>query len=132
MVLRVCRGTLRDEHAAHDAFQATFLALARHGGSLWTCDSVAPWLHRVTRRVAVRARADARRRQVFEGRAAELAIGRRVDTHQDHELRSASSRRSRGRSVRRVRSHLANLISWLATVRGHSVIEWRLLVGAEQ
>src|SRR3984957_1607563 len=49
MVLRVCRGVLRDEHAAEDAFQATFLVLARKSGSLWVRDSVGPWLHSVTR-----------------------------------------------------------------------------------
>ena len=35
MVLRTCRAVLRDEHDARDAFQATFLILARRGGSLW-------------------------------------------------------------------------------------------------
>ena len=35
MVLRVCRAALRDEHDAHDAFQATFLILVHKAASLW-------------------------------------------------------------------------------------------------
>jgi C-terminal processing protease CtpA/Prc len=42
LVLHACRAVLRDEHDALDAFQATFLALARRAGSLWVRDSVAP------------------------------------------------------------------------------------------
>jgi DNA-directed RNA polymerase specialized sigma24 family protein len=62
MVLRACRGILRDDHEAMDAFQATFLVLARKGGSLWVRDSIGPWLHRVACRAAGRAkRASARR-----------------------------------------------------------------------
>jgi RNA polymerase sigma factor (sigma-70 family) len=76
MVLRACRAILRDDHDAHDAFQATFLALVRRGGTLWVRDSLAPWLHRVARRVAIRAKTSARRRAEVERGAAALARDR--------------------------------------------------------
>jgi RNA polymerase sigma factor (sigma-70 family) len=71
MVFRVCRGVLRDEHAAEDAFQATFLVLARKAPSLWVRDSLGSWLHGVAHRVAARARSDAVRRHRHELRLAE-------------------------------------------------------------
>jgi RNA polymerase sigma factor (sigma-70 family) len=73
MVLRACRAILRDDHDAHDAFQATFLALVRRGGTLWVRDSLAPWLHRVARRLAIRAKAASRRRAEVERGAAALS-----------------------------------------------------------
>jgi RNA polymerase sigma factor (sigma-70 family) len=73
MVLRVCRGVLRDEHAAEDAFQATFLVLARKARSIWVKDSLGSWLHGVAQRVAARARSDAIRRRRHERQAAERA-----------------------------------------------------------
>jgi RNA polymerase sigma factor (sigma-70 family) len=66
MVLGVCRGVLGDPHDADDAFQATFLVLARRAGSLWVRDSLGPWLYAVAGRVATRARADAARRRRVE------------------------------------------------------------------
>jgi hypothetical protein len=42
MVLRTGRAILGDEHAARDAFQATFLILARKARSLWVRDSLGP------------------------------------------------------------------------------------------
>src|SRR5262249_43372318 len=53
LVLRTCRGVLRDHHAAEDAAQAAFLALARQAGSVR--ESLAGWLFRVARRGAARA-----------------------------------------------------------------------------
>ena len=67
MVWDVCRGILSDSHAAEDAFQATFLVLARRAGSIRRRDAVGPWLHGVARRVAVRARAAAGRRRLAKG-----------------------------------------------------------------
>src|SRR5262249_17598778 len=69
MVLRVCRSVLRDEHAADDAFQATFLVLARKAGSLRRQELLSSWLYGVAHRVAARARVDAARRLNREARA---------------------------------------------------------------
>jgi RNA polymerase sigma factor (sigma-70 family) len=68
MVLAVCRRLLRDWHAAQDAFQATFLVLARKSNTLAEPDLLPGWLHSVAWRTAVRARADAARRRARESR----------------------------------------------------------------
>lgn len=71
MVFRICRGILGDVHAAEDAFQATFLVLAKKARGLWVQDSLASWLHGVAHRVAARARVDAARRRRHEQQRAE-------------------------------------------------------------
>jgi RNA polymerase sigma-70 factor (ECF subfamily) len=51
MVLRVCLGALRDQHAAEDALQATFLILARKAASIRKRGSLASCVARRGMRV---------------------------------------------------------------------------------
>jgi RNA polymerase sigma factor (sigma-70 family) len=73
MVLRVCRSILRNKHDAQDAFQATFLVLARKAGSLWARDSLGPWLYGVAFRTALCARSCEIVRRRHEQMASESA-----------------------------------------------------------
>ena len=73
MVFQVCRSVLSDPHDAQDAFQATFLVLARRAGSIRERGSVASWLFGVAGRVAARARVAAARRRKHESGAAAMA-----------------------------------------------------------
>jgi RNA polymerase sigma factor (sigma-70 family) len=64
MVLAVCRRTLHDSSAAEDVAQATFLVLARQARSIRRPETLAAWLHRTARHLALKyRRAEVRRRQ---------------------------------------------------------------------
>src|SRR5436190_17679319 len=58
LVLSVCRRVLHREQDVEDAFQATFLILARKATTIDRQASVACWLHRVAYHAAVRVRAN--------------------------------------------------------------------------
>ena len=49
MVAATCRAVLRDHHHVEDAFQATFLVLARKSASVRAGVCLGVWLHRVAR-----------------------------------------------------------------------------------
>ncbi len=69
MVLGVCRRVLGDRHEAEDAFQATFLVLARKAASIARREQLANWLYGVACRTALDVRARATRRKARERKA---------------------------------------------------------------
>ncbi len=69
MVRATCRGILGSRDDAEDAFQATFLILSLRAGTLRRGESLAGWLHRVARRVSIRAGVARARRAALEARA---------------------------------------------------------------
>lgn len=73
MVWRVCRGVLHRRQDAEDAFQATFLILARRARSIQANDSAAGWLYRVAHRTAIAARRLSRKRRERELESEPLA-----------------------------------------------------------
>ncbi len=74
MVLRVCGTTLHDLNDVEDAFQATFVILARRARSIRDPGSVGTWLFGVARRTAANARISAIRRRKHERRRAVMAM----------------------------------------------------------
>lgn len=78
MVLGVCQRILGHSQDAEDAFQATFLVLARKAGSLHGNSTLGPWLYGVARRVALKARS----------RRSSLTSLNELDSH--HEVEEAS------------------------------------------
>ena len=73
IVMAVCRRLLADAHEAEDAFQATWLVLARKSSRNWS-DSIAGWLYEVAHRVACKARGQSARRETRRRELAEMAV----------------------------------------------------------
>ena len=72
LVLSVCRRVLATVQDAEDAFQATFLVLARKAGAIREPNLLGNWLYGVASRIARRARVVANKRQARETRMRRL------------------------------------------------------------
>ncbi len=88
MVVATCRAILKHDHDIEDAFQATFLVLARKAGSVRTGDALGGWLHRVAYRIAVQARGEVKRRCRIESEIAVMEISDTTRPSIDVDLRS--------------------------------------------
>jgi RNA polymerase sigma factor (sigma-70 family) len=73
LVMGVCRRVLNHHQDAEDAFQATFLVLARNAATIQKKAALPSWLYGVAQRVAGGARRAASRRQARERRATKVA-----------------------------------------------------------
>ncbi|HWY87238.1 MAG TPA: sigma-70 family RNA polymerase sigma factor, partial [Gemmataceae bacterium] len=73
MVLAVCGSIVSDRHLAEDAFQATFLLLAKKAHWIYKRASIGSWLHGVARHVAMKARRSAVKHRVQESKCERAA-----------------------------------------------------------
>jgi RNA polymerase sigma factor (sigma-70 family) len=131
LVLSVCRRVLGAEQDAEDAFQATFLVLARKAGSIANPDLLGNWLYGVAARIARKARAAQRKRQLREKPVRYLPPLPAPDAPADDELGSVL-REELGRLPEKYRAPVglcylegktneeaANLLRWpTGTVKG--------------
>jgi RNA polymerase sigma factor (sigma-70 family) len=84
LVWGVCRRLLPDHHDAEDAFQATFLVLARRAASIMPREKLGNCLYRVAFQTSMKARATRAKRRVRERQAWELTEPEAVrDEHLD-------------------------------------------------
>jgi RNA polymerase sigma factor (sigma-70 family) len=74
MVMGTCRRLLRDQQDAEDAFQASFLALARRANAIQRRESVAAWLYKVATRAALHCRTRAGRQRNREQTLVDQAL----------------------------------------------------------
>jgi RNA polymerase sigma factor (sigma-70 family) len=86
MVFAVCRRVVHNYHDAEDAFQATFLVLARKASSVRPRERVANWLHGVALRTARKAQTMLTKRRGRERQVTEMPEPEAAQQGPGHDL----------------------------------------------
>jgi RNA polymerase sigma factor (sigma-70 family) len=86
MVFGVCRRVVGNHHDAEDAFQATFLVLARKASSVRPRGMVANWLHGVACRTAMKSKTTTTKRRVRETNVTKMPEPEAAPQDQWHDL----------------------------------------------
>ncbi len=90
LVLATCKRILGHSHDAEDAFQATFLVIAKKAGSVSWNDSVAGWLHAVAIRLSHKVRTGNARRQALAAKVTTVPPNTPRQPEPDEALLSAA------------------------------------------
>ncbi len=88
MVLKVCHRVIRNHHDAEDAYQATFLVLARKAKSIKPRDRVANWLHGVAFRTALKAKSLSAKKRMWERQVTDMPEPAAKSQNSSYDLRS--------------------------------------------
>jgi RNA polymerase sigma factor (sigma-70 family) len=86
VVWGVCRRVLRDHHDAEDAFQATFLVLARKASTVMPREKLGNWLYGVAFQTSMKARATRAKRRIREDHATEMPEPEAVSQNERDDL----------------------------------------------
>jgi len=86
MVLQVCNRVIRNHHDAEDAYQATFLLLARKASSVKSRERIANWLHGVAFRTALKAKSLRAKTQMWERQLTHMPEPQAVQQEHHHDL----------------------------------------------